>query len=85
MGPDPGVAAPSRRPDPLVAHLVRGSCVLGQRAARRSSAAPEPRFPTRDPYRTLPHDSSSVAAWRIRMGTAADRSSTRTGPRQPSA
>ena len=30
-----------------------------------------PEDPTRDPYRPLPDDSSTVAAWRVRMGTAA--------------
>jgi transposase len=30
-----------------------------------------PADPTRDPYRPLPDDSPTVAAWRVRMGTAA--------------
>ena len=30
-----------------------------------------PADPTRDPYRALPDDSPTVAAWRVRMGTAA--------------
>jgi len=29
-----------------------------------------PEDPTRDPYRPLPDDSSTVAAWRVRMSTA---------------
>ena len=31
---------------------------------------PEPKDPTRDPYAPLPGDSSAVAQWRQRMGTA---------------
>jgi len=32
-----------------------------------------PEDPTRDPYRPLPDDSPTVAAWRVRMGTAEAR------------
>jgi hypothetical protein len=57
--------------------LMDGGCVTvvaietaTAKHVRVLAPVPEPKDPTRDPYAPLPGDSSAVAQWRQRMGTA---------------